>query len=183
MSPYHDFQTRATRASALIVTCRRYLTPAQFAAALIFLQTGAAVAQLLSDLRPARRQLLEAGRALAATISAFGAPDSEPALRAYAGRHVEQQFREKRQLGGVIDELEARASEGRRRADELRHVLLIARERGGLESFTFEERRLALEVLGVKVHANGDDPARWRYEINSRAARRGDRPDSSPAGV
>ncbi len=35
-------------------------------------------------------------------------------------------------------------------------------ERGGFKSFTFEGRRLTLEILGVKVHANGDDPARWR---------------------
>lgn len=127
----------------------------------------AAAPQLLSDLESARRQLLEADRALAVTISAFGASDANPSLREYAGRHVEQQFREKRQLEEMAAELEARFNEGRRRADGLRRVLSLSRERGGLDSFAFEDRRLALAVLRVKIHANGDDPARWRYELSA----------------
>ena len=130
----------------------------------------AAAPQLLLDLGSARRQLLAAERALAASLSTFGALESDPPLREYAGRNVEQTFRERRQLGEMAAELEARFNEGRRRADGVRRVLTLARERGGVESFTFEERRLALALLHVKVRANGDDPAGWWFEILSGAA-------------
>ena len=74
--------------------------------------------------------------------------------------------REGTQLEKTIAELEERAARQGQRADELRRLVdHYAQTTWGVDSFTFEDQWLALRALGVKVYANGEDRARWRFEV------------------
>lgn len=75
-----------------------------------------------------------------------------------------QATRELRQLEKTIAELERRIGEARQGMDDLR-ALRDCCARQNLDDFDFDGRRLALRALGFKAFANGDDPARWRYEV------------------
>jgi site-specific DNA recombinase len=90
----------------------------------------------------------------------------ESSLRPLFERALAQAEREERQMGEAVAEIEKRIEDACRPASELRRLReAFTRRREGL---SFDERRLALKVLGVKVYANGDDPARWRYEARPR---------------
>lgn len=76
--------------------------------------------------------------------------------------------REARQLDGLIDDLGARVAEARWPVEELRRVADLCSGVGrDFNSFTFEERRLALHALRVRVRANGEDLAGWHFEAGS----------------
>jgi DNA invertase Pin-like site-specific DNA recombinase len=74
--------------------------------------------------------------------------------------------RARRQLGTIIAELEARVGESLQRITNLRRLRQL--DGRSLDRLTFEEQRLAITTLGFKAYANGDDPARWRYEVTVR---------------
>jgi hypothetical protein len=73
-------------------------------------------------------------------------------------------MRVEQRLGRIVVELEGREGDSVRPAADL--LRLCGRASKGVGDLTFDERRLALEALGFKVYANGDDPARWRYEVS-----------------
>ncbi len=80
---------------------------------------------------------------------------------------MNQASREKQQLEKTIADLEARINEANRRIADLRYLNdYCALVRENLDSFTFEDQRLALRALGVRMYANSDDPACWRYEVS-----------------
>jgi site-specific DNA recombinase len=110
--------------------------------------------QLASDIQSAKRAHDRCGVVLQALTE-------NSALGPYVERAAAQAARERQQLEKVIAELEAKAAAAGRRAEELRRLTALA----GAE-LTFEDRRLALWALGVRVYANGTDPASWRYEVN-----------------
>jgi len=85
-----------------------------------------------------------------------------PALRSYADDYAARARRDIEQLDAIIRELQGREVEfGQRGSDLLR---LSERAKGG-DELTFDERRSALAALGFRAYANGDDSARWRYEL------------------
>ena len=118
--------------------------------------------QLMSDLETAKREHERAGRGLDALLSLVR---SDPSLLPHVGREASRAARERGELEKLIAELEGRTGEGLKRAADLRQLIDL-RERYGdsLDRLTFDERRLALRALGFKALANGEDPARWRYE-------------------
>ena len=111
--------------------------------------------QLASDLQAARRAQERCGAVLQALTE-------NSALGPYVERAAAQAARERQQLEKVIAELEAKAAAAGRRAEELRRLTALARA-----ELTFEDRRLALWALGVRLYANGTDPDSWRYEVNA----------------
>lgn len=118
--------------------------------------------QLTADLETAKMEHERAGRGLDALLSLVR---SDPSLLPHVGREASRAAREKGELEKVIAELECRMGESLQRAADLKQVLdLCAQSRDDLDRFTFEERRLTLRALGYRAYANGDDPARWRYE-------------------
>jgi hypothetical protein len=70
--------------------------------------------------------------------------------------------REKVQYQSSIADIEHRLTEQRLASDQLQQLSAYCERVGrNLESFGFQEKRLALEALGVRVHASGRD---WRLE-------------------
>lgn len=113
-----------------------------------------------ADLVAARRAREAAAAALRVFLSNLPA---DPALRSYADEYAARAGRHIEQLDAIVAELEGRESESSRCGSDL--LALSERAKGGEDEFTFEERRSALSALGFKAYANGDDPARWRYEV------------------
>ena len=73
----------------------------------------------------------------------------------------------------VVAELEGCMGSSLHRAADLGRLITLREQyRDSLDRFTFDGRRLALRALGFKAYANGDDPARWRYEAGTPAARK-----------
>lgn len=121
---------------------------------------------LVDDLETAKRERERASRAADALLSLAR---RDPFLLPHVEREASRAARERRGLEQAIAELESRTGGSLRRAADLRQLLdLNNRYRGNLDRFSFGERRLALRALGFKAHANGDDPARWRYEAGPR---------------
>jgi DNA invertase Pin-like site-specific DNA recombinase len=118
---------------------------------------------LLADLEAARLAHERAEQELLALRPRLLARADGPALHSVFERALAQAEREKQQMEGAIAEIEKRIDEALRPASELSRL----RELSGLarEALSFDERRLALRALGVKVYANGDEPTHWRYEI------------------
>lgn len=118
--------------------------------------------QLAADLEAAEREHDRAGRALDALLSLVR---SDPSLLLHVAREASRAAREKGEMEKVITELEGRMGGSLKLAADLRRLIdLRAQALGDLDSFTFDDRRLALRALGFKAFANGDDPARWRSE-------------------
>jgi DNA invertase Pin-like site-specific DNA recombinase len=113
------------------------------------------------DLAAARRAREAASGALRVFVSNFPA---DPLLRPYADEYTARAGRDIAQLDSIIGELERREAEFRRRDSDL--LDLCRRAKDGADEFTFEERRSVIAALGFKAYANGDDPARWRYEVD-----------------
>ena len=76
------------------------------------------------------------------------------ALGPYVERAAAQAARERQQLEKVIAELEGKISAAGRQTEDLRSLTALASA-----ELTLEDRRLALRALGVRVYANGTDPA------------------------
>ena len=85
------------------------------------------------------------------------------AFRSYADDYTARAKRDIEQLDAIISELERREAESGRRGSDL--LTLSDRAKDSADEFTFEERRSALAAIGFRAYANGDDPTRWRYEV------------------
>ncbi len=143
------------------------LDPSIIQRALIEIEQDGPDTQLVLDLDAAKRELARTERGLQALLSRFRSSADDSTLWPYIQREVSQASREKQQLEKTIAELEARIHEANQRVADLCHLSdYCALVRENLDSFTFEDQRLALRALGVKVHANSDDPAYWRYEVS-----------------
>jgi hypothetical protein len=113
-----------------------------------------------ADLVAARQAREAAAGALRVFMSNLSAA---PALRSYADDYAARARRDIEQLDAIIGELEGGEAESGRRGSDL--LALSVRAKGGDDDFTFEERRSALAALGFRAYANGDDPARWHYNV------------------
>jgi hypothetical protein len=111
-----------------------------------------------ADLAAARQAYTRATHTLRALLAAAGSGD-------VLCQYVEQAKRGKRELERVISELEERDGGPHRRMADL--FGLCERAKKATDWSTFELRRQALWTLGFKALANGDDPARWRYETST----------------
>lgn len=109
--------------------------------------------QLPLDLQAAKRAHERCGAVLQALTENSG-------LGSYVERAAAQAARERQQLEQVIAELEGKIAAAGQRAEELRRLAGLV----GAE-LTFEDRRLALWALGIKVYGNGAAPDSWRYEV------------------
>jgi hypothetical protein len=90
-----------------------------------------------------------------------------PDLSPYVEREAARVALERRQFEVTIAEIEARLGKGRLRAADLRSVTdLRALADKDPVLLSFEEQRLALRALGVRVYANGGDTALWRCEMS-----------------
>lgn len=83
---------------------------------------------------------------------------------------IEREFqiatRERVQLESEIAIIESRLSEQKAIKADIRSLEQYCnRVRNALDSFGFEDKRLAFQGLGLKVFANGTDPSNWRFEI------------------
>ena len=113
-----------------------------------------------ADLAAAKLARAAAAGALHVFLSSLPA---DPALRSYADEYTARAGRDIEQLDAIIGELERREADSRRLGSDLFN--LCERAKDSADQFTFEERRSVLATLGFKTYANGDDPARWRYEV------------------
>jgi hypothetical protein len=116
---------------------------------------------LEADLAAARRSLAKAERQQERLVTLYATGDEDFPLDI-----VRQQMavieREKAQWQATIADLEERLTEARSTLDQL-YALTAYCERvaQNLETFTLEEKRLALEALQVRVTANGRD---WQID-------------------
>jgi site-specific DNA recombinase len=97
-------------------------------------------------------------------IQRFGESTDEVFPWELVQEQISRMEREKATLVAMATELDRRLAEQRIAADQLEALTVyIERVAANLEAFGFAEKRLALEALGVKVHASGRD---WRIECN-----------------
>jgi hypothetical protein len=112
---------------------------------------------LTSDLETARREMAKRARAQEKVLSAFaGAEEGIPAD--VVRREIERLEREKTGFAATIRELEGRLAEQQMAAEELTTLAEYCRRVAyHLEQFTFDDKRLALRALSVRVVASGRD--------------------------
>ncbi|MDQ3816996.1 MAG: recombinase family protein [Acidobacteriota bacterium] len=174
-SRWRQFDTGCKGAAVTIQTIHEWawnevrtilLDPSIIERALSEVEKAGPDAQLIFDLNTAKRELVRTERGIQTLLSRFRMK-GDSNLWPYIERELAHASREKQQLEKTINELETRINEANQRIADLRYLSdycdLI---RDNLDSFTFEDQRLALRALGFKVHANGDDPSRWRYEVS-----------------
>jgi hypothetical protein len=74
-------------------------------------------------------------------------------------REIARLVRQKSDMAATITELEARCRQQALRAEQLYSLKeYCGRVAANLSTFDFAEKRLALEALGVMVHADGRTP-------------------------
>jgi site-specific DNA recombinase len=118
-----------------------------------------------SELKAARRELDRIEQGISALLRRFR--DADESLWPMVEREIAQAGNEKKLIESRIAQLESEMSKKAGLIKEL-HTLkeYCERVKGRLEHFTFADKRLAFEALGVRVFASGRDSARWWYEIN-----------------
>ena len=141
------------------------MSPGVFDRVINDVEQSEVVLQLTLDVEAVKRGLARAERGLEALLSRFGRAEGDQDLRPYVEREVARAAREKEEFRKTIAELEARLGEANQIAADLRRLAdKCADGPGSLDALAFEDRRLALRVLGVKVRANGNDSERWCFE-------------------
>jgi site-specific DNA recombinase len=124
---------------------------------------------LTSDLETARREMARRERAQEKVLAAFaGAEDGIPAD--VVRREVARLEREKAAFAATVTDLEARLVEQRLAAEQLADLRdYCERVSYHLDTFTFEQQRLALSALKLRVTASGRDWAlygRWEPGVD-----------------
>jgi recombinase-like zinc beta ribbon protein len=116
-------------------------------------------ATLTSDLETARRELAKRERAQMDYLRQHSARDDESHFPwALVEREVERLEREKVGFAATIREIEGRLAEQQMAAEQMTTLSeYCQRVAYHLETFTFDEKRLALRALAVRVVANGRD--------------------------
>jgi hypothetical protein len=97
-------------------------------------------------------------------LSNFGALEIDPHLQPFVEREVSQASREKERIERVVADLEERIKAESQYVADLRYLQERC-ARVSADSLIYEEQRLGLRAFGVRVQANGDDPASWRFSI------------------
>lgn len=117
--------------------------------------------QLALDLEAAKRELGHTAQGLEALLSHSA---QDPILLPYLEREISRVSLDKERLERTVAEIEERIKAENRQVTDLRY-LQERRARVSADSLTYEEQRLALRAFSVRVQANGDDPASWRFSI------------------
>ncbi|MEJ7615833.1 MAG: recombinase family protein [Pyrinomonadaceae bacterium] len=122
---------------------------------------------LANDLEAARSSRGRTERGLQALIKKFRNSADDVNLWPYIKREIDQASREKQQLEEAISQLESRIADQARHVADLRYLSdYCERVRENLATFTFDDKRCALQALDVKVYANGDDSGLWQWEVS-----------------
>jgi hypothetical protein len=111
--------------------------------------------EMVLNLAVVRRELERTERVLQGLRSNNSAEELQP----YLDREIDRASREKQQLEKVIAEFEKQIEEAHQKEAALRRS-------GELDELSFDEQRLTLHALGIRIYANGDDPSNWRHEIS-----------------
>lgn len=119
---------------------------------------------LVDDLASARRALDKVEQQQARLVRKFSESDNDSFPWELVQREIENLQAQKRQLESTVADLESRIKRDECTKQQLHSLqAYCARVGQNLGNFDLPQKRLALEALGVKVYANGND---WRLECD-----------------
>lgn len=128
---------------------------------------------LIRDLETAKRSLTQIERQQERLLRSFAAEDDDSFPMELVQKEVARMEQEKTQVRATVAELERRIAQQDSALDQLEALSAYCeRVARNIDTFGFEEKRLALKALGVRVVANGRD---WQL--------RGSIPLTSPDAV
>jgi site-specific DNA recombinase len=138
--------------------------PTRVAAELQNLKDAEPDTTLIEQAEGARTRLARIEGQQRRLVQQFGEAEGDDFPWALVQEQISRLEKEKVTLQGIIADAERQMAQQQHSVDQLEALTVyIDRVARNLESFGFEEKRLALEALGVRVYANGRD---WRLECN-----------------
>ncbi len=139
--------------------CAVLRKPDLIAAELKRLQTEGPNPLLSTDLETARRELAKRQKKQATLLERFSAADDDGAFPwELVEREITRLEREKQQFQAAIDDLEARIRAQQQAVTKMDALnTYCQRVADRLDSFGFEDKRLALEALRIRITGNGRD--------------------------
>ena len=183
-SHWRPFKTACTGKGIPVADCNQwvwekvksvFLDPSIIRAELKRLQETAPDAETQTRLLALRRERDRSDAGIRALLSRFRKSLDDPTIGPAIEREVKAAGKEKQHIESEIARLENRISTHARAVVDVTHLEnycgQIARK---LERLPFKERRLALEVLGVRVHGNGDKDEGWELEMSVPLESKGD---------
>lgn len=113
---------------------------------------------LVADLAAARRQYRDLDRKQANLAAGLATTEPDSTMWRLVQQEIERYDQQKAAVRQTIDEIEQRVTAQQHMTQQLAEVTEYVEQVGGnLDAFGFDEKRLALEALGVQVEASGRD--------------------------